>query len=484
MILNAKRPKLISDAIKFEGAKLTNSGAIVMNTGKITGRSPKAKQIVLDTVTKKEVDWDNNEKISEGEWLKIKSIFKNNHGSFKYRQNVIAGRDSRANLKVEINTKNAWHSLFASNMFTTCSEKDFTPNFRLFHNPDLTKEPRVVISFSERMILISGTEYAGEIKKSVFTILNFMYPERGFLPMHCSVNTDLNGKNAAVFFGLSGTGKTTLSADSNRMLLGDDEHGWTDWGLCNFEGGCYAKTIKLNKKSEPEIWNACHRFGAILENVDVNKNGRVNFDSNKFTENTRASYPIEFIEGSNPQGFVDVHPTNIIMLTCDAFGVLPPVAKLNAEEAAMMFKIGYTAKVAGTERGITKPEATFSPCFGLPFMPLPAEAYADILKDKIDRYHVNCWLVNTGWTGGPYGVGQRMPIKITRQIIDSIHSGELNKCSLISHAPTLLNIPNAEFIPKEILLPEEGWKSKEKYLNSCRDLMKKFQEFSGVEPVY
>ncbi len=394
-----------------------------------------------------------------------------------YSQDVFAVRDPKHSLAVTIHTKNAKHSLFARNMFVPHEKIDgrFQADWEVLHFPPLSDEPQVLICFSKKVILISGTRYSGEIKKSVFTVLNFLFPDSGYLPMHCSVNTDKSRENPAIFFGLSGTGKTTLSSDENRVLIGDDEHGWTDSGLTNFEGGCYAKTIRLSKKDEPQIWSACQQPGAILENVVLN-NGIPDFDDGSITENARASYPTSFIDGADEAGWVDSHPKNIIMLTCDAFGVLPPVMKLSSDEAVAQFLLGYTAKVAGTESGITEPKATFSPCFGAPFMPLHPKVYGELLRNKIEEHNVNCWFVNTGWTGGPYGIGKRIPISVTRKIIDSIHSGHLAKAKTFKHEYTGFTVPIVEnsLIPLEILKPEKGWYDLKDYEDKVSDLMADF----------
>ena len=312
--------------------------------------------------------------------------------------------------------------------------------------------------------------YSGEIKKSVFSVLNYHFPDRGWLPMHCSVNVDRNRENPAIFFGLSGTGKTTLSSDEKRILIGDDEHGWTDNGLTNFENGCYAKTINLSNKDEPQIWSASQKEFSILENVVV-RNGEADFSDGSITENTRSSYPAKYIDDADPLGYVDLHPKNIIMLTCDAFGVLPAVMRLNAEEAIDQFLMGYTAKVAGTESGVKEPMATFSFCFGAPFMPLNPKVYADILGNKVKENNVNCWLVNTGWTGGEYGVGSRIPIGVTRSIIDKIHDGSLAKCEFVMHEYTKFITPKCKDIEDVYLQPELGWDNLSKYKNKCKELL-------------
>ena len=483
---NLSRSNLVQKSLIELGnknAKLTNTGALAVRTGQHTGRSPNAKFIVEDDITKDLVDWNNNQKMSEKEFKLFRDYFLtkvSGDPGFVYTQQVFAGQHDDHKIPLQVFTSKAWQSLFVKNMFVAPTSEElssFDPEFTLYCVPEATDEPRVIISFKEKLILIGGTWYAGEMKKSMFTVLNFLYPQKDILPMHCSVNVALDNKESisTVFFGLSGTGKTTLSSDEGSLLLGDDEHGWSEDGLFNFEGGCYAKVINLSKKAEPVIYEASQQFGAILENVEVDKKGFVDFDSNKWTENTRASYPLEFI--STWPEKVAGHPTNIIMLTCDAYGVLPPVAKLTPNQAVRQFLLGYTAKVAGTEKGVTEPQPTFSHCFGSPFMPMRPKVYADLLKKKIKDHNVNCWLVNTGWTGGPYGTGSRMPIDLTRSIVDLIRYGTLKKCKFKKHAYTDLNIPiDCEEIPDNILKPELGWEDKEEYVQKASELMAKFTD--------
>jgi phosphoenolpyruvate carboxykinase (ATP) len=460
-----------------EGSIVNNAGALCTLTGACTGRSPNAKSIVYDSISKDTVDWTNNNKIGEDKFDELYNQFLKYKNSLAcvYLQEVSAVKDKDYALTINVWTEFAKHSMFARNMFVPHSDKDFKAVYNIYHFPTFSDEPTVIISLKERIILITGTLYSGEIKKSIFTVLNFWFPEDyDFLPMHCSVNTDRSGTNPAIFFGLSGTGKTTLSSDENRILIGDDEHGWTDKGLVNFENGCYAKTINLSKEDEPQIWSACNRRGTLLENVVIN-DGTPDFDDARHTQNGRASYPFSFIKNSSKTGYVNEHPKNIIMLTCDSFGVLPSVAKLTPDEAVEQFLLGYTSKVAGTEAGITKPVATFSPCFGLPFMPLPPARYGALLKAKIAEHNVNCWLVNTGWTGGGYGVGKRTPISITRMIIDKILDGSLAKCVTIIHHPTGLTLPVNSEIPRDILVPQLGWTSREDYESAATKLKAKFE---------
>jgi phosphoenolpyruvate carboxykinase (ATP) len=467
--------------ISNQDAKLTNTGALVIRTGLHTGRSPDAKFIVEDEITKDLVDWNYNQKVTEEEYQKFKNNFlklTNADAGCVYIQQVYAGQHNKHKIPVQIYTSKAWQSLFVKNMFVSPTDEElesFEPEFTLYCIPEITADPRVIISFKDKLIMISGTWYAGEMKKSMFTVLNFLYPQKDILPMHCSVNVSTYKQRpiSTIFFGLSGTGKTTLSSDKDSQLVGDDEHGWSDDGLFNFEGGCYAKVINLSKKDEPIIYDACQQFGSILENVDTDKQGNVNFNSNKFTENTRASYPLEFIN-SWPDKVAE-HPKNIIMLTCDASGILPPVSKLSPTQAVRQFLLGYTAKVAGTEKGVVEPQPTFSHCFGAPFMPLRPKIYAALLQKKIKKHKVDCWLVNTGWTGGAYGTGQRMPIELTRTIVDLIRYGTLKKCKFEKHVFTDLSIPsNCKVIPENILRPELGWANKQEYIEKAEKLMTKF----------
>jgi phosphoenolpyruvate carboxykinase (ATP) len=453
-------------------------GVLYTYTGKHTGRSPNAKRIVIDDETTHTVDWDNNRPLDPHEWNQYLKKFtrhlKNNADNI-YQQDTAVVRNPEEGFNVRVYTERASHSLFARNMFIPLDKEMESCSYTIYHFPSLLEEPTVLISFSERTVLISGTLYSGEIKKSIFTALNYHFPhDLDYLPMHCSVNVDKNRENPVIFFGLSGTGKTTLSSDPNRILIGDDEHGWTDDGLTNFEGGCYAKTIRLSHEDEPQIWQACHTQGTILENV-VLVDGKPNFDDDCYTENGRASYPTASIVNADADGYVNCHPTNVVMLTCDAFGVLPPVVKLTPEEAVKQFSLGYTAKVAGTEAGVTEPVATFSACFGAPFMPLPTRAYSKLLKEKILKHNVQCWLVNTGWTGGPYGIGSRMPIKTTRLIIDGILDGTLVQQKVVEHSYTGFNIPVHPDIDSNVLFPERGWNDLAEYETKVNELTSLFK---------
>ena len=402
-------------------------------------------------------------------------------------QDTYAGADARYRLPVRVVTELAWHSLFARTMFINddAGREKHTPEFTIINLPTFKADPAtdgtrsetfILMDFHQRLVLIGGTSYAGETKKSVFTILNYLLPQSGVMSMHCSANVGQSG-DVAIFFGLSGTGKTTLSADPERRLIGDDEHGWSDDGVFNFEGGCYAKVIKLSPEAEPDIYRTTRMFGTVMENVIFDAVTRVpDLDDASRTENTRAAYPLTSIPNIVPEGHAG-HPQNIIMLTADAFGVLPPVARLTPGQAMYHFLSGYTAKVAGTERGIKEPEATFSTCFGAPFMVLHPGVYADLLGRKIQEHKANCWLVNTGWSGGPYGEGQRMKIAHTRAMIRAILNGSLaaieTRPDLVFGVGVPLSCPG---VPAEVLQPRNTWKDKDAYDEKARDLARRFNE--------
>ena len=483
MHYNINSAELVEMSVaRKESIKLL-SGALCTTTGEYRGRAADAKFYVKDEVTVDVIDWVANNAITEAEYKKELSSF------LKYKdklpelfcQELKAVRDVRKSLDLIVYTETAKHSLFARNMFIPdprdldmLAESCDNNTFRVYHFPKKEKKAKVIISLKEKCVLITGSHYSGEIKKSIFSVLNFLFPEDGHLPMHCSVNVDKNRKNPTIFFGLSGTGKTTLSSDESRILVGDDEHGWTETGLTNFEGGCYAKTINLSKDAEPQIWEACNTPLSILENV-IHKDLLPDFDDSSITENARASYPCSSVPGADTAGYVDEHPTNVVMLTCDAFGVLPAVMKLSPDEAVRQFLLGYTAKVAGTEVGVTEPQATFSACFGAPFMPQHPTRYADILKQKVKDHDTQCWLVNTGWTGGQFGVGQRMPISTTRMIIDKIHDGSLANCETFLHSYTGFAVPICTEIPTELLSPELSWDDLAIYEEKASELMRLFK---------
>ena len=481
---------LYEHAMMREEAIVTEDGALLAYTGPHTGRSPNDKFIVRDADTENTVDWGKtNQPMTQAafeallvrmqEWAEGRPVFV---------QDLLAGADEAYHLPLRAITQFAWHNLFARNMFVRPTEEqlaEHVPGFTLIDFPDFEADPArdqtnsktfIIVNFARRIVLIGGTAYAGEIKKSIFSVMNYMLPERGVMPMHASANYGPGG-DVAIFFGLSGTGKTTLSADGTRTLIGDDEHGWSDRGVFNFEGGCYAKAIRLNPKQEPDIYAAARRFGTILENVAVDPDTRVvDFNSARFAENTRASYPIEFIGNATPTGQGGT-PQHIIMLTCDAFGVLPPLSRLTPAQAMYHFLSGYTARVAGTERGVTEPQAVFSACFGAPFLPRPAGVYAKLLGEKIAKHDVRCWLVNTGWTGGGAGVGERMPINVTRALVRAVLVGGMEQAEFVDDGVFGLSIPaNLADIPASLLQPQRAWKDQAAYQATARKLAALFAE--------
>jgi phosphoenolpyruvate carboxykinase (ATP) len=483
---NLKHAALIEHAIKRDEAILAQSGALITNTKKYTGRSPHDKFTVVDNLTQDKI-WfsDGNKKmLPEHAQSLYEKVYKYLSERDHFVLNCKAGASTTHSIKLKISCERAWHALFARNMFIH-DDGLHEPDFELFHAPGFlaqkeldhtNSEAAVVLDFSARRVIICGTEYAGEIKKSIFTVLNFLLPNKGVLGMHCSANKNSNG-DVAIFFGLSGTGKTTLSAESSRSLIGDDEHGWDDEGIFNFEGGCYAKVIRLSKDDEPEIYHASQAFSSILENVVYEQDTReIDFNDATFTENTRASYDISLISNAC-LSLKGSHPKDIIMLTCDAFGVLPPLARLDAAAATYHFINGYTAKVAGTERGIKEPQAVFSACFGAPFMAHFPVVYARLLQEKIKKHDVQCWLVNTGWIGGPYGIGSRIRIPWTRRLLHAALDGELKDCSFEKDAIFNLEIPSQVLgIPSEILNPEQSWKDKEAYKKQAFYVAQLFHE--------
>lgn len=486
---NLSSAELIEHTISRNEGVLSSTGALITDTKKYTGRSPNDKFTVVDDITRDKV-WffDGNKKMETGH---AKSLFNKVNNYLKEREHYVldcrAGASIEHSIKIRLTCERAWHCLFAKNMFLPCDSQEINraPDFQVFHAPSFlaqkeldhtNSEVAIVLDFSERRVIICGTEYAGEIKKSIFTVLNFLLPLKGVLGMHCSANKNAQGA-VAIFFGLSGTGKTTLSAEKSRSLIGDDEHGWDDEGIFNFEGGCYAKVIRLSKEDEPEIFSASQQFTAILENVAFDKNTRqVDFFDASRTENTRASYDLSFISNACLSGRGG-HPKHIIMLTCDAFGVLPPIARLDAASATYHFINGYTAKVAGTERGVKEPQAVFSACFGAPFMAQFPVVYAKLLQEKIKSHNVQCWLVNTGWTGGPYGKGQRMSIPWTRRLLHAAMDGELNDAPFSLDPIFNLAVPQeVADVPQEILSPRNTWADKEAYDKQAYRLAQLFHE--------
>ena len=495
---NLGTAQLLEHAIERREGHLAADGSFVVRTGQFTGRSPKDKFIVRDEITDPHVQWGAvNQPMSEAQFDRIYARMMTFwQGHDVYVQDCFAGADPAYTLPVRIISQLAWHNLFARQLFIRQEDAEapgYRPEFTILFAPDFQTDPAldgtnsetcIAISFKRRAVLICGTSYAGEMKKSAFTVLNYLLPERGVFPMHCSANIGSAG-DVALFFGLSGTGKTTLSADPRRRLIGDDEHGWSDTGVFNFEGGCYAKCIRLSKENEPQIWNAI-RFGTVLENVAMDsETRRLDFNSDEVTENTRAAYPLDFIDGAVIPS-VGGHPQNVIFLTADAFGVLPPIARLTPEQAMYHFLSGYTAKVAGTERGLGKePQATFSAGFGGPFLPRPAAAYASLLGEKLRRHQAPCWLVNTGWVGGPFGVGQRMKLAYTRAMLNAALSGELKDVPMLPHPVFKVLVPQScPGVPASILDARGMWPDKAGYDKAARDLAsrfnKNFEKFSDV----
>lgn len=488
---NLTTPGLYEHALRNGEGGLAQGGAFVVETGAHTGRSANDKFIEMDADSADKVDWGAvNRKIAPEQFEAILARHLSYYEGRKvYVQDCWAGADRTHRLPVRVVTETAWHNLFARNMFIQPNVDelhDFTPSFTILHapahlappdTPGLNSGTYVLMSFSRRLVLIGGTSYAGEIKKSVFALLNYLLPDSDVLPMHCSVNVGEAG-DSAIFFGLSGTGKTTLSADPTRQLIGDDEHGWSSDGLFNFEGGCYAKVIRLSAEAEPEIFATTRRFGTVLENVVVDAaTGALDLDNDRFTENTRGSYPLDFIPNASPSG-VCGHPKNIVMLTADAFGVLPPIAKLTPEQAMYHFLSGYTAKVAGTEKGLgSEPQATFSTCFGAPFMARHPSVYGNMLRDKIAGHGVDCWLVNTGWTGGSYGVGYRMPIQHTRALLAAALDGSLASEPMQTDPNFGLLVPAVcPGVPSDILTPRNTWADQGAYDRVANDLVGRFKD--------
>jgi phosphoenolpyruvate carboxykinase (ATP) len=460
--------RLYEEALARREARLSADGAMVACTGQHTGRSPKDKFTVRDADTDAVVWWDNNRSMTRAQFDALHADFAAHAaGMDLFVQDLFGGADPAWELPVRVVTEYAWHALFIRNLLVRppAGKPAAEPKLTIIDLPSFRADPArhgvrsetvVAIDLTRMIVLIGGTAYAGEMKKSVFTALNYLLPKSGVMPMHCSANVGPDG-DAAVFFGLSGTGKTTLSADPSRTLIGDDEHGWGPDGIFNFEGGCYAKTIRLSEQAEPEIFATTKRFGTVLENVVLDRDGAPDFDDGSLTENTRCAYPLDFIAGASRSGRAG-HPENIIMLTADAFGVMPPIARLSPAQAMYHFLSGYTAKVAGTERGVTEPEATFSTCFGAPFMPRHPSEYGDLLRRLIATHGATCWLVNTGWTGGAFGTGKRMPIKATRALLAAALDGSLNDAEFRTDPNFGFAVPVAVAgVDSKILDPRATW---------------------------
>jgi phosphoenolpyruvate carboxykinase (ATP) len=481
---------LLEHAVRRGEGHLTKDGAFVGRTVPHTGRSPDDKFVVREPGTEERIWWGkvNVELASEHFNALLDDVRQHLAGQELYVSDLWAGADPEHRLNVRFVSPNAWHSVFVNNMFIVppAAERDvMEPGFTVLHAPEMEADPKkhgtrtgtfIALDFSQRTILIGGTRYAGELKKSIFTVMNYLMPQDGVLPMHCSANVGRHG-DVALFFGLSGTGKTTLSADPERALIGDDEHGWSERGVFNFEGGNYAKVIRLSAEGEPLIHAASTRFGAILENVTMDEDTReVDFDDDSTTENTRSSYPISFIPGAVLDGMAG-HPKNVVFLTADAFGVMPPIAKLTPEQAMYHFLSGYTAKLAGTERGVTEPKAAFSACFGAPFLPLPPSVYAEMLGRKLAQHGAQVWLVNTGWTGGAFGTGRRMKLSHTRAMVRAALSGQLDDVKTHPDPVFGLHIPESvPGVPKDVLDPKSTWPDGSKYDAAAAKLAGMFRE--------
>ncbi len=496
---NLRAPELVEHVVRRGEGVLAANGAVVVRTGQFTGRSPKDKYVVRDPVTESTVNWGSvNQPMSEDHFDRLhQDMIAFLRRRELYVQDLMAGADPAHTIRVRIITQLAWHNLFGRQLFLrpdSDAANGYEPDFTLVFAPELKADPArhgsgsqtaVALSFRKRLVLIAGTSYAGEMKKSVFTILNYLLPERGVFPMHCSANVGSDGR-VALFFGLSGTGKTTLSADPRRRLIGDDEHGWSDTGVFNFEGGCYAKCIRLSRNNEPQIWNAI-RFGAVLENVVVDSATRaLDYDSDQFTENTRAAYPVDFIDNALIPGLAG-HPSHVVFLTADAFGVLPPLSRLTPGQAMYHFLSGYTAKVAGTERGLGKePQATFSAGFGEPFLPRHPRVYARMLGDNMRRHRVTCWLVNTGWVGGAFGAGKRIDLPHTRALLNAAIEDRLNEAPMTEHPIFRVQVPReCPGVPAGVLDAEAQWPDRGAYRAAAEALSarfrRNFEKFGAVE---
>ena len=500
---NLPTSALYEQIVSRDEGLIAHLGPMVVRTGVYTGRSPRDKFIVKEPSSAHHISWGPENQPLELEkfdliYYRLLAFLQ---GKEIFVQDCYAGADPSYRLSIRIITTQAWQNLFARNLFVQIKDQEelerHAPEFTIISAPDFHAMPEldgtkseafIIVNFARKLILIGGTSYAGEIKKSVFTILHYYLPQKEVLSMHCSANEGHDG-DTALFFGLSGTGKTSLSADPERKLIGDDEHGWGMGGIFNFEGGCYAKVIRLSPTAEPEIYECTRRFGTILENVGIDlASRRLDLDDDSLTENTRAAYPITHLQNIVRGGMGD-HPKHIFMLACDAFGVLPPIARLTPEQAAYHFLSGYTAKVAGTERGMgNEPQVTFSTCFGAPFLALPPEVYAKLFREKIREYKPTCWLVNTGWTGGPFGVGHRMEIAHSRALLNAAMSGKLDDVATYQDPFFGLTVPTTcPGVPDAILYPQKTWADPKAYETSARDLAGRFREnftkyAANVEP--
>ncbi len=478
--------QLVNEALNRNEGILASNNALTVYTGKYTGRSPEDKFIVYDDLTKDTVDWGNVNKPFKQEHFDAlcSRLVEYLNGKELFVFDGYAGADPKASMNLRVITDTAWQCLFARNLFIRPDRLDgFKPEFTVLAITKFFAEPTrdntrsevfIILNLSSRLTLIGGTSYAGEIKKAVFTAMNFYLPDKGILPMHCAANMGKDG-DVALFFGLSGTGKTSLSADTTRMLIGDDEHGWGNDGVFNFEGGCYAKCINLSKEKEPQIWNAI-RHGSVMENVVLDEGGNPDYANASITENSRVAYPLDYIPNAVVPS-IGPHPKVILFLTADAFGVLPPIARLTKQGAMYHFLSGYTSKLAGTERGITKPKETFSVCFAAPFMPRRAIVYAKMLGERIERYGTRTYLINTGWIGGPYGVGERIRIEYSRAMVRAAISGEIERSNFIHDDIFNLDVPTScPNVPSEILMPRNTWQERDAYDIAAKRLARLFVE--------
>jgi len=488
---NLPEPSLVELAVLRGEGKLGRGGALLVTTGKFTGRSPGDKHVVRTPAVENEIWWENNRPMTpEGFETLYRDMLEHMKGKDWFVQDLYAGADPAHRLDVRLVTELAWHALFIRHLLRCPDVEEldtFAPDFTIINSPSFRADPSrhgcrsetvIALNFDRRLILIGGTEYAGENKKSVFSLLNYLLPAKGVMPMHCSANhAPGNPVDTAIFFGLSGTGKTTLSADPSRVLIGDDEHGWSERGTFNLEGGCYAKTISLNREAEPEIYATTEKFGTVIENMVYDPDTlALDFDDDSLTPNMRCAYPLEYISNASPTA-LGGHPKNIIMLTCDAFGVLPPIARLTPAQAMYHFLSGFTSKVAGTERGVTEPQPTFSTCFGAPFLPRRPEVYGKLLREKIAKHGATCWLVNTGWTGGAYGTGSRMPIKATRALLSAALDGSLAGTEFRKDPNFGFEVPVSVKGVADILLdPRRTWESGADYDRQAAKLVQMFAE--------
>ena len=494
---NLSRDSIYDITISNGQGLLSKDEVLVVETGIHTGRSANDKFIVKNSINEKAIWWDNNKSITEENFDNLyKDVLDFCEEKELYVQDLYGGADLDYRLSTRVYTEYAWHSLFIQNLLIEVKEDEkssFNPEFVIIDIPSFkadtsrhgcSSETLIAVNFEKKLVIIVGTSYAGEIKKSVFSMLNYLLPPKNVMPMHCSVNVGAEN-DPAIFFGLSGTGKTTLSADPDRTLIGDDEHGWSSNGVFNFEGGCYAKMIRLSEKAEPEIYQTTKLRGTILENVVIDKDsGEIDLDDSSLAENTRGAYPLSFIPNASETGRTSM-PKNIILLTCDAFGVLPPIAKLSSSQTMYHFLSGYTAKVAGTEKGVTEPEATFSACFGAPFMPRHPSEYGKLLQKLIAEHSVTCWLVNTGWTGGPYGKGERMPIDATRKLLTSALNGSLLSAEMRIDENFGFEVPSyGDGVDTKILNPRDTWEDKEGYDLQAQKLVKMFSDNFDVFKPY